>query len=218
MQTVQLCGISVPLSPSVKCLGLTLQHTLRWQDHLGSLAPKCYAVIASLRRLRDLGITVEGLLLVYKALLIPLLCYGITIWGGGYRRVLHRGEIIQNDALRAIFGRCRRDSVDDVFDKFELLRLNEICTVQTALLAFKMLKGKIANDISFPITAAAKRTTRRATVFMRPFAVKESTRQALAYRLPAVWGSLPCEIRSITSAKKFAYELKKVIRNGTYLC
>ena len=86
----------------------------------------------------------------------------------------------------------------------------KICSVHSALLAFKMVKGIIPPDIAFPITAVVKRTTRRETVFERPFARKESTRHSLAYRLPVLWSSLQCAIRSLTSAKKFVREVNNL--------
>ena len=133
---VFLCGAQVPLSSTVKCLGLTVHENLQWPfAHLKTLLPKCYAVVSAIRRLRDLDIPVEGLLLVYKMLFLPTLCYGISIWGGGYKVIIHRAEVIQNDALRAVFGRRRRDSVADVFDDYELLPVSKIYTTHVALLA-----------------------------------------------------------------------------------
>ena len=208
---VAFCGIMMPWSKSVRCLGLTLNETLRWQDHLSSCMPKCYAVVATLRRLRELGVPVEGLVCLYRVLLEPLLCYGISVWGGGYNYILRKGEVVQNDALRAIVGRRRRDSVSNVLVKFDLLPLARLYSLHVALLAFKMVKGRVPSDISFPITAVVKRTDRRATDFVIPFARKESSRHALACRLPAVWGSLPREIRSLTSAKRFAGEVRKFL-------
>lgn len=206
---VQLRGLDLSLSSSVRCLGLTIHECLKWWDHMATLLPKCYAVIASIRRLRDLGVPSSGLLLLYKALLLPLLCYGFSIWGGGYKGLLRRAEIIQRDGLRAVFGRSRRDSLTDLFVEHNLLPLGELYIVHVAPLAFKMTKGFTPDDITFPITAVFKRTSRRATRFEMPLAVKESSRHALAYRLPAIWTSLPSEIRTLTSVKKFAKKVRE---------
>ena len=55
-----------------------------WDRHIEAIAPKCYAVIASLRLLRQVGIPLRGLLAVYNSLVIPLLTYAFAVWGGGY--------------------------------------------------------------------------------------------------------------------------------------
>jgi hypothetical protein len=131
-----------------------------------TLGPKGYAVISSIRRLNDLGLPIDGLLLIFKILLTSLLCYGSSTWGGGHNGIVRRAEIIQNDALRAIFGRRRQDYVADIFERYDLLSLSQAYRIQVALLAFKMSKGIIPTDISFPIAAVEKRTSRRATTFV----------------------------------------------------
>ena len=151
-------------------------------------------------------------MLLYKSLLLPLLTYGVSLWGNGYKGTLHRAEVIQNDAIRAIFGIRRRDSVARLAEELDLPPLSTIVTVHTALLAYKMSKGLVPSDIAFPITPVAKRTARRATSFQTPFSAKQSSRHALAYLLPTVWSSLPRDIRSITSAKKFVNEVKKIAK------
>lgn len=211
---VQLCGEMLPWSESVKCLGITLHDTLKWHAHLQSFQPKCYAVIAMLRRLRELGIPTEGLLKLYNALLVPLLCYGLAVWGGGYKSLLRRGEVVQNDAIRVIFGKRRSDSVTDLMGKYSLPKLRALYAHHVALLAFKMSRGIIPADIAFPIVAVNRRTARRPTEFVIPFATRESSRHALACRLPTVWTSLPREIRSLKSAKKFAEVAKQYFVNN----
>jgi Reverse transcriptase (RNA-dependent DNA polymerase) len=209
LDSLQFCEGSITTSTTVKCLGLTIHENLSWQPHLDAVAPKCYAVIASLRRLREVGAPTDALLLTYEALLVPLLCYGVSIWAGGYKNIVHRAQVIQNDALRAIFGRKRHDSVADILDKYRLPSIVQLHKIRVALLAYKMSREIIPPEISFPITAIVIRSARRATAFEMPLAIRESSRQALTYRLPLVWGSIPHEVRFITSAKKFVLEVKR---------
>ena len=49
--------------------------------------PRCYAVIAVIRRRRSIGFPREALLLVYRSFLIPLLTYCVSLWGGRYGRL-----------------------------------------------------------------------------------------------------------------------------------
>ena len=85
--------------------------------------------VAALRRLREIGISLKGLLLVYHALFIPVLAYCDTIWDGGFDYVTRRAAIIQNDALRAIWGMRRCESVATLYQNYELLNIDEICWV-----------------------------------------------------------------------------------------
>ena len=203
------CGNLCQLSQTTKCLGLTLHETVRWQAHLSAVAPKCYAISASLRRLRELGVPKEGLLMVYRTLFLPVLTYAISIWGGGYDNISRRAQILQNDALRAIYARRRRDSVQDIYFAENLLLLHRLYKIRVAVLAYKISKQLVPPEISFPLTAVVTRSTRRATTFEIPFVSKEISKHALAQRLPSIWGSIPREIRSLTSVKIFVREIKK---------
>lgn len=143
------------------------------------------------------------LLTAYESLLIPLVCYGIIIWGAGYKTSVKRAQIIQNDVFRAVFNVKRYESVSEMYEKFGLLRIDQLYTPGVAQLAFKTIRGIIPQDIAFPMSQVPKRSERRPTAFEHPRSNKESSRQAISYRVPAVWASLLREIRSLQSAKRF---------------
>lgn len=196
------------MSSNVTCLGVTLHEHMKWDAHLNALTPKCYTVISSLRRLREVGIPEDGLLAAYRALFEPVLGYCISIWGGGYATVMDRAQVMQNDALRAITGRRRRDSVRDLFATYHLLNVENLCRYRQTVMAFKMLRGTIPADIAFPLQTVHSRATRRGNDLGVPNFRRESSRQALAYRLPLNWNLLPSEIRALNSAASFTSKLK----------
>ena len=70
---------SMQPSAAFRCLGLILHERLCYGEHIRGVTSKCYAVIATIRRLRAIGLPRDGLILVYKALLVPLLTYCISI-------------------------------------------------------------------------------------------------------------------------------------------
>lgn len=199
------------LSQSAKCLGLTLSENLNWFAHLEGISSKCYSVVASLRRLREVGVPQQGLLCVYKALFIPLLFYGVSVWGGGYCNVVQRAAVIQNDAMRAIFDKRRHESVSPLYSQNGLLTVNQIVRAAVAVLAFKTAKGIVPNDIALRLIPTTSRTSRRPTTYETPFARHVFSRQSPAFRLPTVWGSIPRELRSLNSLKKFRAEFEKTL-------
>ena len=150
--------------------------------------------------------------MAYKALFLPLISYGILLWGGGYEAVLRRAQVFQNDALRAIFNRRRRDSVRDLYIEHNLATIEVLYKLRVALLAYKINRKNVPQDVSFSINPVTKRSDRRVTSFTLPLCRNESSRHTLAYRLPAMWGSLPAEVRSIKSAKMFLEAVKDYLR------
>ena len=108
--------------------------------------------------------------------------------------------------MRAIFALRRRDSVRDFYS------VNKLYKVRVATLAYKIARGLVPSEISLPLTAVATRSTRRATTFEIPFVSRETSRHALAHRLPTIWGSIPREMRSLSSVKLFVREIMKYDR------
>lgn len=211
LEALSLGGSPLATQPSVKCLGLLLNEKLSWSHHLAHISPKCYAVVSSLRRLRDIGIPTVGLIAVYKSLLLPMLGYGLPIWGCGFDSVTSRLQIIQNDALRAIFHKRRRDSVTELYTRYDLLQIDQLYMLKVALIGHKIINGRLPGDLSLAITPKAKISDRRPTQFNVPLYTRESSRHTLHYRLPVVWGALPHSIRAIKSCKKFKYEATNFI-------
>ena len=165
----------------------------------------CHRV--ALRRLKHARIPFEDLFVVSKALLLPLLCYAVLVWGGGPRKIIRRAQVIQNDALRTRMGRRRSVSVADVYEENNLLRVEQIHRLKVAELAHKISSSRVSDDVSFPIdTTNSNRQSRRATVFGVPRDIKE-----FKYQLPRVWDSLPLEIRSLSFAKSFLRKVTQLL-------
>ena len=127
-----LSELAISLSPSATCLGVCFNEHMKWDSHVDALTSKWYAVISSLRRLRQVGATMTVLLKAYRALFEPILGYCIAVWGGGYDTVMSRVRVLQNDALRALFGRKRRDSVRDLYLLHDILTVDQLIAVKRA--------------------------------------------------------------------------------------
>jgi hypothetical protein len=128
-------------------LGVTFDARLSWHRHIADLRPKCYAIIAALRRLRVCGVPTEGLLMVYRSLFLPVIGYGISIWGSGYKGTVHSAQIIQNDALRAMFGRKRSESVSELYALHGLLTISQLTYLSVANMAHRITFDLVAPDI-----------------------------------------------------------------------
>ena len=212
-QTV-LSELAISLSPSATCLGVCFNEHMKWDSHVDALTSKCYAVISSLRRLRQVGATMTVLLKAYRALFEPILGYCIAVWGGGYDTVMSRVRVLQNDALRALFGRKRRDSVRDLYLLHDILTVDQLIAMKWAVMIFKMQHGGIPQDISFSFKSLHARETRQAANLRVPKVGRELSRHSPRYCMPTIWNSLPSEIRSLTSAETFLTRVREHLKIG----
>jgi hypothetical protein len=136
-ETVMLRGQHMTLADTAKSLGLTFSANMSWQPHTNSLLPKLYATTATLRRLRDLGMSKDTLYMVYCALMEPILSYAIVLWGGAPINTLNSINIAQNDAIRTLLGKPRFTSVTSLYNENKILRLNTLYVRDILVFAHK---------------------------------------------------------------------------------
>jgi hypothetical protein len=130
---------------------------------------------------------------------------------------MNRAKILQNDALRAIAGRRRRDSVADLFTTFDILTIDEILACKEAVTMFKMMNGKVPEDACLPLPLPHHQSARRPFDLRVPHATRGPSRHSLHFRLPSRWNSLPNEIRSLKSVAMFESETKKFVKRQSIL-
>jgi hypothetical protein len=208
---VRVMGQDLPFNSSAKCLGLKLHEHMKWEPHLKSMSGKCYAVIASLARLRRTGADTSLLIQVYRALFEPVLTYSVALWGSSYKNVVRVAQVLQNDAIRAIKGLSRRTSVSNWYPKLGILNIDGITTHRQASISFKVVKGLITPDSPFDFTTNPVRSQRREGEFQVPRAKLTVTDHSLYCRLPAVWNKLPASLRSVASIGLFKTKFTELL-------
>ena len=103
-----------------------------------SILVLCVDCRSNMHKCWSLNSSYSIVVMVNKALMIPQITHGITIWGGCHGKVLHRVRVIRNDAIRAILGVRRYESVRNWYDKLEVLKIGDIHHCILALLAPKL--------------------------------------------------------------------------------
>jgi hypothetical protein len=105
---------------STKFLGLSIDHTLSWKDHILDLSSKlnkaCYAI-----RAVKLVMTLKTLKTVYFSYFHSIMSYGIIFWGNSYGSK----EIfaIQKRVIRILTNKSQHDSCRDLFKQLQILTL-----------------------------------------------------------------------------------------------
>ena len=105
-------NISIPTTKNPKILGLTLDPSLSFGEHIRITKEKADSSLKILKALSATkwGKQKETLTATYKAITLPVIEYASTIWSPIISDVnLNKLQIIQNDALRTITG-CTSDT------------------------------------------------------------------------------------------------------------
>ena len=104
-----------------KFLGVILDNKLKWKLHIEYVRNKISKICGLLYRIRQ-QLDTKSLLTIYNSLIYTSLVYGVIFWGGACPNFLKQLVIIQKRALRTIFFMGRRQSTQDVFNEYTILR------------------------------------------------------------------------------------------------
>ena len=113
--SIQLKGIGCGSRPIVlgnntvecvttyKLLGIIISNDLKWNEHIDYISKKASKRLYSLRILKKVGVSREGILKVYLTTIRPFLEYGVQVWQDIPEFLSNKLESIQKRALRIIY-------------------------------------------------------------------------------------------------------------------
>ncbi|HXB13244.1 MAG TPA: reverse transcriptase family protein [Bacteroidia bacterium] len=214
--SIKMNNNPIIFSDETECLGITFSNDIKWKAHLKSVSKKCYAVISSLARLRQIGYERDFLFVVYKSLFVPVISYGISVWGSSYDMVIRKFQTIQNDALRAIMGSSRCTSVRSIFKQYNILNIKNLSHQQISLLMYKHTLGVIQLDFieATPVQESRYRLRSCQTGLIHTERVKSVLReQSPSIKFVTVWNSLPPTLKSSTTIASFKKNLVQYLVN-----
>ena len=81
--------MSISANDQTKCLGITIDTRLNFEEHFGIVAKKISRSLGVMCKLRNV-LPPKALLILYYSMIHPHLLYGITIWGNTYKKYRKR--------------------------------------------------------------------------------------------------------------------------------
>lgn len=211
--------IALETSSSSEVLGLTFSADLKWMGHYAAASRKCYGMVTTLARLKQLGHSTSLLIKIYKALFEPILFYGIPIWGTTHSNVLQKFQVLQNDALRAIYKLKRHQSARGVFAQENLLTVASMAKYKICLLMFKKYAGRMELDVDcLPMPSGQSYSLRSESErrVLQPFCRSVIRQQGPKISFVKTWNSLPLSIKTSSTITKFKDSLYKYLLQNNF--
>ena len=203
---------------SIKFLGVFIEESLNWSEHVNHIIKKVSKVNGVLYQLRK---TAPRRLLasIFNALVQSNLSYGISVWGcGGSVTKLKKLFIVQKKAIRNAFGVRRinkhtQGNTKRTFNDNNILTVHNIyaktiLTEAYQLMYFKNHPEFLSNNFTFSHVNSSR--------FTVPRIHYADNKSNYCYSVPKFWNTLqgssdfPSNFRSIKCFKK---QLKKFILN-----
>jgi len=114
--TLTLCGNPIRCVDSVRFLGVTIDNSLSWKQHIMACKKKCYAVLNLFKKLAhsNWGSDSTSLLRLFTMLIKPIMEYGLEAYSSAADSYVKSLQPIQNSAIRLATGAFRTSPVDSL--------------------------------------------------------------------------------------------------------
>ena len=151
---------------------------------------------------------------LFFALIHPLLLYGIITWDSTFSTHLHRLQILQNKAVRAVVVAHYHDSAKPILANLPILQIDDLFKFEIAIFVFKWNRNSAPIYFSnfFKKTSdASKRTTRqscKSSNLYIPRYRSNRLQKSIKYQGVKVWNSISENIKKL-SKNLFKKQLKE---------
>ena len=210
---VTLLGKKVTPSPSARDLGLQVDSTLSYDEHVTQTVSSCIGSLCQINRVKHL-FDARTLERVINALVFSKLYYCSPVWSNTSKKNISKLQKVQNFACRIITGKRKFDHITPVLRELRWLPVTSFLKYTLGVLAFKCVKGLAPSYLCHRFKTRAcvhDRNTRYKNNLNTPAYKSASGQRTFLYRAMSFWNSLPCEIRECDNLPIFKRHLKEFL-------
>ena len=191
---LHVSGSEICPSKTIKILGVTLDQTLSWENHISAVVGKCFGALISLNRFRH-HFTPEALRLIIQAHVLSHVTYCLPVWGSANKTQKARVQKVLNFAARVITGARKRDHVTPALRSLGWPMIQEMITERDCLKVHRAIHATRApaalRSLFVPRSHVSVRKTRASDRQLQlPRCRLETTKRSFQYRAIAGWNAL----------------------------
>ena len=135
---VLLNGTTLPLSNSVKYLGVTFDSKLTFESHNKILETNLSKAVGIICKLKFV-LPKDALIKLYYALFHPHLLYGLVIWRSTYPSYLMKICTLQNEVVKLIGGGTFQDRTTPFYYKLNIPKLTDLYKIDISKLTYDIV-------------------------------------------------------------------------------
>ena len=207
-------GININEVNNTKFLGLYIDQSLTWTNHITHISSKISKNIGIIKRLSKI-VPHHVLITLYNTLITPYLNYCNIIWASNYPGRLKPLEVLQKRIVRIICNADRLASTSSLFKQLNLLKLQDINILQIAQFMYKyhhcLLPTEFNDYFVLNSNVHEHNTRSSATNKYHLPSIKTNIRKfSIKFSGPTTWNNTS---NHITSAASLAIFKKKLINS-----
>ena len=150
-------------SRSVRLLGVVIDPSLSWENHVCQVVKKCNSILISLYRFRH-HFSKDTLKLLIQTHVFPHICYCLSVWGGATKTQMCRIQKIINFAARVVTEGRRGDRIGPTLQTLGWHRVEQLVEARDMVKVFKTLHRELGppavRNMFVARSAISQRTTR----------------------------------------------------------
>ena len=133
-------GNSIEATSSAKLLGITINDSLSWTDHINNVIKKCNSYLYLLSRIKNF-LSIETRKRFYNAYILPHFDFCCIIWGNCTSSLEDKLIKFQKRAARVILDSDYSTPSTALFSKLKWMTFHERVIYQKAIQMYKTLRG-----------------------------------------------------------------------------
>lgn len=194
---------------NTKSLGLRIDDSLCWDNHITDISKKISSGINALKRI-SLFMSKNTVMKVYNGLIEPHFNYCSSVWDGLSCKLSNKLQKLQNRAARVITKSSYETSTDLMLEKLNWDRLSTIRKNHKATLMFKILSNQTPEYLQelFVPRIGTHNLRDSENKLWLPKPRTDYLKRSISYSGAFLWNSLPTELRSTTSLSAFKRGIK----------
>ena len=210
---INIDGLSLTELRSTKFLGITIDSSLTWNDHIHNIHTSVSRTIGILYRLKNF-ISQNSLVILYNALILPYITYCNIVWGNCGSTKINPILNLQKRAVRLITSSQYLSPSNPLFCRLKTLKIEDLHTFQTAVFMHKYTFNrlpKIFDGFFTPNSIVHSYPTRQSSDYHLENPRIILAQRSLKHNGPDIWNSLPPNLKQCTSLYIFKRELKNAL-------
>ncbi|XP_073328899.1 uncharacterized protein [Pagrus major] len=210
--TLSFDNINLSPSPSIRNLGIIMDSTLSFEQHISRLTQTAFFHLKNIARLRPL-LSFSAAETLIHAFITSRLDYCNSILYGSSSKVLNKLQYIQNSAARLLTHTRSREHITPVLQNLHWLPVPHRINFKLLLLTHKALHNQAPPylmDMLHHHTPSRNLRSSDANLLSPPLRTKHRTwgDRAFSIAAPSLWNSLPKHIRDCPDSSTFKSLLK----------
>ncbi len=202
---VNVAGCAVPLTDTVKLLGVTIDRHLTFDSHVQNVCRSAFYHIRALRHIRS-SLSTDMAKTVASALVNSRLDYANSVLYNTSSGNLSKLQRVQNSLARVVTYTKRAEHIHPVLHHLHWLPINYRINYKVATLAYKV-RSTGSPSYLLPLVSdyVPTRNLRSSSQYLLnvPASRTQTARRAFSHSAPTVWNELPVDIRRSESFSSF---------------